>query len=79
MLNCEVVTLNQGWFAGSSTRSRVNNLTNHPIVFRDNAKADLKANVETARRDWFVDPQKGDLRLAHNAPRSIDAGASDRE
>jgi hypothetical protein len=50
-------------FPTASARVR-NNLTNHAIVLRDGASADRAANIETARRDWFVDPASGDLRLA---------------
>ena len=51
-----------------------NNLTNHRIVLRDGAKAELAGNVVNARRDWFVDPARGDLRLARRGLPAIDAG-----
>jgi hypothetical protein len=51
-----------------------NNLSNHPILLRDGAKAELKANVVTGRRDWFVDSSLGDLRLARGDSPAIDAG-----
>jgi hypothetical protein len=51
-----------------------NNLSNRPIVLRDGAKAELMANVVEARRDWFVDAGRGDLRLARGGLPAIDAG-----
>jgi hypothetical protein len=51
-----------------------NNLSNHPIVLRDGAKAELKANLATARRDWFVDAERGDFRLARRSLPAVDAG-----
>jgi hypothetical protein len=51
----------------------VNNLCNHPVILREGAKADIKANVVTARRDWFVNAERGDLRLARNDLPAIDA------
>jgi hypothetical protein len=59
-----------------------NNLCNHPVILRDGAKAELKANVITARRDWFVESSVGDLRLARGDSPAIDAGiliADDRQ
>jgi hypothetical protein len=59
-----------------------NNLSNQPILLRDGGKAELKANVVTARRDWFVDSSLGDLRLARGDSPAIDAGiviADDRQ
>ena len=41
-----------------------NNLSNRQIILRDGAKADLKANVGNAQRNWFIDAKRGDLRLA---------------
>jgi hypothetical protein len=52
----------------------VNNLCNHQVILRDGANAKLTANVVEARRDWFVDPSRGDLRLARNDLPAIDAG-----
>jgi hypothetical protein len=51
-----------------------NNLSNHSVLLRDGAKAELKANVVTARRDWFVESSLGDLRLAKGDSPAIDAG-----
>jgi hypothetical protein len=51
-----------------------NNLSNHRVELRDGAVADLQGNVVTARRDWFVDPARGDLRLARGDVAAIDAG-----
>jgi hypothetical protein len=51
-----------------------NNLSNHPVILRDGAKAELKANVVMARRDWFVESSLGDLRLARGDSPAIDAG-----
>ena len=59
-----------------------NNLSNHPVVPRDGAKADQKTNVVTAQRDWFVDSARGDLRLIRGDSPAIDAGtviADDRQ
>jgi hypothetical protein len=51
-----------------------NNLSNHEIVLRDGAKGELKANLVTARRGWFVDAARGDLRLARGDVPAVDAG-----
>jgi hypothetical protein len=51
-----------------------NNLSNHPVVLRDGAKAELKSNVVTARRDWFVNAGRGDLRLVRGDSVAVDAG-----
>ncbi len=51
-----------------------NNLCNRPILLRDGARAVLGANVIDAGRDWFVDPVRGDLRLARGSVSAIDAG-----
>lgn len=51
-----------------------NNLTRHPIVLRDGAKADRQANIANARPDWFVDPRRGDLRLARPDLPAVDSG-----
>jgi len=53
-----------------------NNLANHQVILRDDATADLKANVVDARRDWFVDVRRGDLRLARQGLPAIDAAVS---
>jgi hypothetical protein len=62
-------------FATASARV-VNNLCNHQVILRDGAKAELTANVVEARRDWFVDPGRGDLRLARKDLPAIDAGVA---
>ncbi|WP_435009154.1 hypothetical protein P12x_000402 [Tundrisphaera lichenicola] len=51
-----------------------NNLSNRPILLRNGARAELKANVTDAGRDWFVDLARGDLRLARGGLSAIDAG-----
>jgi hypothetical protein len=51
-----------------------NNLSNHRIILRDGAKAEQMANIVNARRDWFVDPSHGDLRLARGDVPAVDAG-----
>lgn len=51
-----------------------NNLSNHQVVLRDGARADLKGNVVDAREDWFVEPRRGDLRLVRKGLPAIDAG-----
>ncbi len=51
-----------------------NNLSNHRVLLRDEGKAELAGNVVNARRDWFVDPGSGDLRLAREDLPAIDAG-----
>jgi hypothetical protein len=59
-----------------TTEARVwNNLCNHKIELRDRSRADLRGNVESAARDWFVDAAHGDLRLARPDVPAIDAGA----
>jgi hypothetical protein len=61
-----------------TSRARVrNNLTNGRITRRDGAKADLEGNVTDGRREWFVGPDRGDLRLAHGGLPPIDAGVLD--
>lgn len=51
-----------------------NNLSNRPVILRDGAKAEIKGNVVTAQRDWFVDANRGDLRLGRGDLPAIDAG-----
>lgn len=51
-----------------------NNLTNRPIVARDGGRLAVEANVTDARRDWFVDPDRGNLRLARDGLPAIDVG-----
>ena len=51
-----------------------NNLCNRQIILRNGAKAELKANIVTAGRDWFVNSGHGDLRLARGDLPAIDAG-----
>jgi hypothetical protein len=51
-----------------------NNLTNRPIVARDGARMALDGNVSDARRDWFVDPEHCQLRLARRDLPAVDAG-----
>ena len=51
-----------------------NNLSNRQVILRDGAKADLKANVGNAQRNWFVDAKRGDLRLGRADLPAIDAG-----
>jgi hypothetical protein len=63
-------------FRTASARVR-NNLSNHKVILRDGANADLTANVVEARRDWFVDPGRGDLRLARKDLPAIDAATPD--
>jgi hypothetical protein len=56
-----------------------NNLTNRPIQLRDGSTAELVGNVTDARRDWFVDPTKGNLRLRQGTDRGsrLSGGAPD--
>jgi hypothetical protein len=63
-------------FPTASARVR-NNLSNHRAILRDGGKAEMTANVVDARRDWFVDPVRGDLRLARKDLPAIDAGIPD--
>jgi hypothetical protein len=63
-------------FPSASARVR-NNLTNRAIVERNGALVQQKANVVTAQRDWFVNPDRGDLRLARDDVPAIDAGIID--
>jgi hypothetical protein len=51
-----------------------NNLSNRQIILRDEAKADLKANVTNAQSSWFVDSKRGDLRLGRGGLAAIDYG-----
>jgi hypothetical protein len=60
-------------FPTASARVR-NNLSNHQIILRNGAKAELAGNVVDARRDWFIDAGRGDLRLARKDLPAIDAG-----
>ena len=58
-----------------SASARVwNNLCNNQIILRDGAKAELKGNIVTAQRDWFVDSSLGDVRLARGDVPAVDAG-----
>ena len=56
-----------------------NNLSNRQVLLRDGATADLKANLVTAQRDWFVDASRGDLRLSRGDLPAIDAGVVIRD
>ncbi len=60
-------------FPTANARVR-NNLCNHQIILRDGAKAELKGNIVTAARDWFVDSGLGDVRLARGDLPAVDAG-----
>ncbi|QDV39721.1 right-handed parallel beta-helix repeat-containing protein [Tautonia plasticadhaerens] len=40
-----------------------NNLTNNSVAARDGARLEQSANILDARPEWFVDPDRGDLRL----------------
>jgi hypothetical protein len=51
-----------------------NNLTSRPIIFRDGAKAGLGGNVTGSGREWFVAPQRCDLRLTPSATPALRAG-----
>jgi hypothetical protein len=51
-----------------------NNLTNHRIFLRDGGRASLDGNVMSARRSWFVDLSRADLRLTPDGRPAIDAG-----
>ena len=51
-----------------------NNLTNHRIFLRDGGRASLDGNVMSARRSWFVDPLRADMRLTPDGRPAIDAG-----
>ena len=53
-----------------------NNLSNRQVILRDGAKADLKGNMINARRDWFVDARRGDLRLARSNVPAVNAGVT---
>ena len=57
-----------------STATVRNNLTNRSILSRDGGRVTQEGNVTNARRDWFMDPARGDLRPARNDLPSIDAG-----
>jgi hypothetical protein len=51
-----------------------NNLTNRPIITRDGGRFSLDGNVTDAKRDWFVDPEHCQLRLARRDLPAVDAG-----
>ncbi len=77
-----VVSLSGG-FSGiewrfSSTSGRViNNLSNRPIMARDNVPVEADANIDDADQALFVDPTSGDLHIDTNiaaAAQVIDAG-----
>ncbi|MCP4692203.1 MAG: hypothetical protein GY859_29425, partial [Desulfobacterales bacterium] len=53
-----------------------NNLTNAAISARDNASANVSANVTQALASWFVNASSGDLHLAHQEPLVVDQGQS---
>ena len=50
-----------------------NNLTSRAILLRDGGKAGMKANVETAGPDWFVNPGATDFHLSVRGRPAIDA------
>ena len=51
-----------------------NNIVSHNIRARDNARAKLKCNISSARRNLFRDYGKGDLHLSPNGKGAIDKG-----
>ncbi|HVR72833.1 MAG TPA: choice-of-anchor Q domain-containing protein [Planctomycetota bacterium] len=58
----------------SSSGAVQNNLTSRNILFRNGGKAALEGNVAPCARDWFVEAEKGNLRLARGDSAAIDAG-----
>lgn len=66
------------WSIGARFPSTVgliqNNLTNRAILQRDGARVVVRANVVDAKRDWFVDADRGDLHLARGNVTPVDAG-----
>ena len=48
------------------------NLTNRPILKRNDATATLETNITDAEDDWFVDVPKGNLHLATSVSRVVD-------
>jgi len=62
-------------FASSSGLVFHNNLSNHPILARNEPPpADLAHNVGSARPEWFADLTSGDLHLTGGAKPALDAG-----
>jgi hypothetical protein len=60
-------------FAASDALVR-NNLTNHRIFLRDGGRANLDGNVMSARRSWFIDVPRADMRLTPDGRPAVDAG-----
>jgi hypothetical protein len=69
---------NSPWSIGvrfrGTTASIRNNLTNRDIIERDGGRLTAEGNVTTAARDWFVDPDAGNLRLANAQTKAAKAG-----
>jgi hypothetical protein len=51
-----------------------NNLTNLPILSRDDAAATVTNNVTSASESWLLSPSSGDLHLAFAVSSVVDAG-----
>lgn len=61
-------------FPGSNGLLIANNLLNRAISGRGGATGSILGNVTTARPEWFVNAQTGDLHLAFAVPRVVKAG-----
>lgn len=59
-------------FLESSAEVR-NNLTNRPVLTRDDARIEAAGNIENAQRDWFAALSEGNLRLARVDLPPVDA------
>lgn len=58
----------------SSSGTVQNNLSSRRILFRNGGKAALEGNVAPCAHDWFVEAEKGNLRLSRGDSAAIDAG-----
>ena len=66
-------------FATSTALVFRNNLTNHPILARNNAPPPVDShNVGSARPEWFADLPAGDLHLTPGAGPALDAAHTAR-
>jgi hypothetical protein len=63
-------------FTASTNVEILNNLTNKIIKSRNGGSATLGTNIENTVSSWFVDPTRGNLRLASHIPVAVDMGTT---
>lgn len=61
-------------FSGTEGTRIYNNLSNKRITMRDDGLADVRNNITDAQRNWFVNPDDGDLHLNFEVSSVVDRG-----